>query len=117
MTEFNLFCYSEKYNDDNSFQQPRFRVFNTQVTKNRYNELVTLIKNIIPNPRNLNLIDFWKSITQSQWNQLLAIPEAVNFKEGFEFISGCTIETSIIGTTQNVVIDGISYKVLIQELS
>lgn len=36
MTEYNLFCRAEKYNDKDSFQQPRRRVFNTQVTEEEY---------------------------------------------------------------------------------
>jgi len=37
------------------------------------------------------LKDFWKSVTQDQWQKLLAIPEAKDFKEGFEYISGVKI--------------------------
>ena len=39
MTEHNLFCWSEKYNDDNSFQQKRWRVFNKQVTEQEYRRI------------------------------------------------------------------------------
>lgn len=88
MTEYNLFCYSEKYNDDNSFQQKRYRVFNKQLTKERYEEVLRLVKTILPNNGKLKLNDFWKSVTQEQWKKLLAIPEAKDFKEGFEYISG-----------------------------
>jgi hypothetical protein len=39
MTEYNIFCYSEKFNDKNSFQQNRYRVFNTQITKEEYDKI------------------------------------------------------------------------------
>ena len=39
MTEYNLFCYAEKYNDEDSFQQPRRRVFNKQITQEEYKKI------------------------------------------------------------------------------
>jgi hypothetical protein len=116
MTEYNLFCYSKNFNDKDSFQQARYRVFNTQVTVKRYSEIKKLVKSIIPNPDKLNLSDFWKSITNAQWSQLLAIPEAKDFKEGFEYISGQTINTTIIGQTKIVNIDGFDYQVEIKSI-
>ena len=87
MTEYNIFCYSKNYNDDSSFQQKRYRAFNKEVGQNRYNQIVTEVRNILSNPK-LKLTDFWKQITDDQWKRLLAIPEAQDFKEGFEYISG-----------------------------
>ena len=46
MTEYNLFCYSENYNDDDSFQQKRYRAFNKLVGKDRYRNLTNLVKTI-----------------------------------------------------------------------
>lgn len=91
MTERNIFCYSKQYNDDQSFQQKRWRAFNQEVSETRYWEIVELTKSIIPNENKLKLTDFWKSITQTQWDKLLEIPEAKDFKEGFEYISGVKI--------------------------
>ena len=91
MTEFNLFCYSEEYNDENSFQQKRYRAFNKEVGKKRYEEILEEVKSILGHNAD-NLGDFWKNTTQEQWNQLLAIPEAKSFKEGFEYISGQKIK-------------------------
>ena len=88
MTEFNLFCYSEKYNDENSFQQKRYRVFNKEVSNERYYEIKEIVDGMLKNDNKLKLSDFWKKVTQDQWQQLLAIPEASDFKEGFEYISG-----------------------------
>lgn len=31
-----MFCSAEKYNDENSFQQKRYRIFNKQITKSEY---------------------------------------------------------------------------------
>ena len=39
MTEYNLFCWSKKYDDKDSFQQPRWRVFNTQITEDEYKKI------------------------------------------------------------------------------
>jgi hypothetical protein len=39
MTEHNYFCWSEKYNDENSFQQKRYRVFNVEVGKEEYEKI------------------------------------------------------------------------------
>jgi len=36
MTECNYFCYSKEYNSDISFQQPRYRVFNIQLSEEEY---------------------------------------------------------------------------------
>lgn len=39
MTEYNYFCYAEEYNDKDSFQQKRYRIFNQEVSKDEYNEI------------------------------------------------------------------------------
>jgi hypothetical protein len=91
MTESNLFCYSTSYNDDDSFQQKRFRIFNKQVAESRYREVTTLVREILPKQGALLLTDYWRSVTQEQWTKLLAIPEAADFKEGYEYISGVKI--------------------------
>ena len=91
MTEYNIFCFSKNYNDENSFQQKRFRAFNKEVGEKRHCEILDLVRKIIPNDKKLQLGDFWKSVTQEQWQKLLAIPEAKDFKDGFEYISGVKI--------------------------
>ena len=91
MTEYNLFCYSIKYNDKNSFQQVRYRAFNKELGRDRYIEILEMVKNILDN-QDKDLNCFWKTITQKQWQELLAIPEAKDFQIGFEFISGQKIE-------------------------
>lgn len=91
MTEYNLFCYSKEYDDSNSFQQKRYRAFNKEVGKERYEAILKLVNGIIPQ-KQLSFNDSFKEITKTQWNKLLAIPEAVDFKDGFEYISGVKIE-------------------------
>jgi len=90
MTEHNLFCYSETYNDRDSFQQNRWRAFNKEVGEKRYREILEEVRAIIPQTK-LKTKDYWKTVTQDQWELLLAIPEAKGFEEGFEYISGVEI--------------------------
>jgi hypothetical protein len=91
MTEYNLFCYSEKYNDEKSFQQKRYRTFNKEVGEKRYNEILKLVNEIIPQ-KQLSFTESFSSVTKTQWNKLLQIEEAKDFIKGFEYISGCKIE-------------------------
>jgi len=111
MTEYNIFCYSKNFNNEKSFQQERYRAFNKVVGEKRYNEILSFVNTIIPNTGKLSLSDFWKSITQEQWSKLLAIPEAADFKEGFEYISGINIVPiiSLVGKEVSVTLDGITY--------
>ena len=112
MTENNLFCYSKAYGDVQSKQQNDWRVFNKQVTESRYNAILKAVKDILPQQ---GLEDYWKSVTQKQWKQLLAIPEANDFKNGFEYISGCKIETCqpLSGKEVTVTLEGKTYKAII----
>ena len=89
MTEYNTFCWSENYNDDISFQQSRYRVFNKEVSKEDYKRILETIRSIIPNSNNLKLEDFWKTITRQQIIELSEIPEFD--KNGFEYITGLTV--------------------------
>jgi hypothetical protein len=72
-----------------SFQQDRYRIFNTVVSKESYYQILKTIRNIIPNPNNLKLEDFWKTITSDQIIELSRIPEFN--KNGFEYITGLTV--------------------------
>lgn len=101
MTEYNLFCYAEKYNDENSFQQKSYRAFNKKVGKDRYDTILETVRGILGSP-DQNLSDFWKQVTSDQWNELLAIPEAKDFKKGFEFISGVKLPTDKV----EIIFDG-----------
>jgi len=117
MTEHNLFCYSTEYNDKNSFQQARYRAFNKLVGEKKYNEIKAQVEKIIPVKGDMKLSDFWASVTQAQWKQLLAIPEASDFKTGFEYISGRKIEVeeiSLSGKEVSVTLDGKTYTAVIK---
>jgi len=92
MTETNIFCFSTSYNDENSFQQPRYRAFNKVVGEKRYYEIVELVLDILKDFKPNFTKNYWKTewlkVTKKQWKKLLAIPEAKDFKEGFEYIAG-----------------------------
>ena len=98
MTEHNLFCYSEQYNDKNSIRQEPYRIFNKQVTKERYYDVLHLIRHDIFKDLTLELTvnsswkSEWEKVTTEQWKRILQIPEAVGFKKGLEFITGTTID-------------------------
>ena len=80
MTEYNLFCWAEEYNDEDSFQQKRYRTFNTEVGEKRYFEILSEIREILKDLKlELNKNSWseeWKKVTQEQWNKILSIPEA-----------------------------------------
>lgn len=86
MSEYQLFCWAKNYNDSLSKQQKDFRIFNKQVDENRYNIVLKQIQSIIPNPNKLQLIEFWKSLTNEQILALSIIPEFDSY--GFEYITG-----------------------------
>lgn len=79
MTEYNLFCYAKEYNDKDSFQQERYRVFNEVVGKERYGEILTKVRSIFKGLKlelNKNSwVDEWKKVKKEQWIELSKIPE------------------------------------------
>jgi hypothetical protein len=86
MSEYQLFCWSNNYGDSSSKHQKDYRVFNEQVTKERYVIALKEVQSIIPNPNKLQLKEFWESLTNEQIIALCKIPE---FDEkGFEYITG-----------------------------
>ena len=89
-TEYNIFCSVETYNGDNSSNQKPYRAFNKVVGKERYEEIVTEVEAIIPNPYKIQLSEFWNSITTDQWTRLSNIPEFDI--EVVEFITGIKID-------------------------
>lgn len=94
MTEFNIFCYSEQYNDDNSFQQKSYRIFNKEIEEKEYYKIGKKVNKILENvklePNKNTWQDEWKIITKKQWEQLMDLAKEIrgdDFKKGFEFIS------------------------------
>jgi len=80
MTEYNIFCVSKKYDDENSFQQERYRAFNKVVGEERYYEIVEEIRDDILKDLKLELNknpwkDEWKKVTPEQWSLMKDIPE------------------------------------------
>ena len=106
MSEYQIFCWSEKYGDELSKQQKDFRVFNKEVTRERYNEIISIIQKIIPN-KNISLNEFWKQMTDEQIKKLSEIPEFDPV--GFEYITGRKVEKSLSGTKVSVEIEGKKY--------
>lgn len=110
MAEYNLFCYSENYNDENSFQQKRHRAFNKEVGDKRYCEIRDLISTILKDFKlelNENYwTNEWKKVTDNQWRQILAIPEAD--KSVIEAIIGFELK---LGDTQTINIEGKQYTI------
>jgi hypothetical protein len=115
MTEYNIFCWSKEYNDEMSFQQKRYRAFNQEVGKTRYNEIVKEVSDILGSTK-LHLSESWKSITKEQWIKLSQIAEFD--RKGVEYISGISLDfldkPNLKGKTVSVEIDGTKYSAIIQ---
>jgi hypothetical protein len=115
MSENQLFCWSMTYGDSLSKQQKDFRVFNQEVPEGRYEEIIDLVKNIIPNPQKLKLDDFWKSLTEDQISKLSEIPEFDSI--GFEYITGrkavAKRQLNLSGKKVAVIIDGETFNATI----
>jgi hypothetical protein len=97
MSERQIFCWSEKYDDSFSKHQKDFRIFNKSVEKDfrifnksvdedTYYSRNSEIREIIQNNNDLKLEDFWKSLTDEQISKLSKIPEFD--AKGFEYITG-----------------------------
>lgn len=116
MAEYQLFCWAPTVGDSLSNQQKAYRFFNTEVTEERYRAVLNEIYNILPNPKNHRLNDFFDSLTNEQINKIAkSFPEF--HKDGFEFITGRKVESPVINLTGKVVevtLDGKIYKAIIQ---
>ena len=79
MSEYNLFCFAKEFNDNDSFQQKRYRVFNKEVDKKRYFEILNTVKEIFKNLKlelNKNSwIKEWQKVKTENWLELSKIPE------------------------------------------
>ena len=80
MTEYNLFCWAEEYNDDDSFQQKRWRAFNKEVGEERWREIREEVRETLSDLKlEVNKNDWsdeWKKVKPEQWKRILEIPEA-----------------------------------------
>ncbi len=121
MTECNYFCWSEKYNDENSFQQSRYRIFNTQVTKEEYDKVKKIYHKLKFNSNDNYEVIFanafkkmWDKLTKEERQEYLDIP---HFNaEGFKFITGIDVAVpdEMAGKEVTVDINGKKYKAIIQ---
>ena len=93
MTKCNYFCWAEEYDDKNSFQQKRYRIFNTQVTKEEYNN-VKKIYSKLEFDKNEDYKTRFKTAFKKMWNKLSKAEKQEYFNipyfnwEGFTFITG-----------------------------
>lgn len=93
MTEYNYFCWDEKYNDDNSFQQKRYRVFNVEIGEEEYRKIEKLTPKL-EFDRDEKYETRFQTAFKKMWDKLdvegrqgyLDIPH-FNW-EGFTFITG-----------------------------
>jgi deoxyhypusine synthase len=81
MTEYNYFCWSEKVNDENSFQQKRYRVFNTEVSKDEYVNIKKIYHKIELNSSDDYEVRFqngfrkmWNTLSKEEKQEYLDIP-------------------------------------------
>lgn len=126
MTEYNYFCWSEEYNDENSFQQKRFRVFNTEVSKEEYDKIKKIYHKIELNPDDDYTVRFkngfrkmWNTLSKEGKQEYLDIPH-FNMK-WFTFITGITEDDikelkteSLSGKEVEVIVNGTTYTAIIK---
>ena len=110
MTEYNLFCFAEVSNDENSFQQKRYRVFNKEITKEEY-EKITIPKIELHFDKDESFDTRYQTAFRKAWNELsqegknkfLNLP---NFSKDIFFkITGVQIEDSFIGKEVSVEVE------------
>ena len=99
MTEHNYFCWSEKYNDKDSFQQKRYRVFNVEVTEDEYNK-IEKIYHELEFDKNESYATRFQTAFKKMWDRLKTEEkqgyfDIQNFNwEGFTFITGIEKEST-----------------------
>ena len=93
MTEYNYFCWSEEYNDKDSFQQKRYRVFNVEVTKDEYNR-IRKIYHKLEFDKNESYKTRYKTAFKNMWDKLKEKEKQEYFDiphfdwKGFTYITG-----------------------------
>lgn len=109
MTEYNYFCWSEKLNDRDSFQQPRYRVFNVQLSKEEYEKIPKINLELKfdrnePSAKRYQTAfrKMWQRLTKEEQKKYLDIPH-FNW-EGFTFITGITKEDG--ESKKKIILDG-----------
>lgn len=104
MTEYNYFCWSTEYDSDTSFQQPRYRIFNVQVTKEEYEKVVKLSDELKFDANEHDKTRFstafkkmWTTLSEKRKQEYYNIPHFDPV--GFEYITGVKVEKKLEGTT------------------
>lgn len=127
MTEYNYFCRSKEYNDDMSFQQKRYRVFNVEVGHEEYIKIKRIYHKLEFDQDESYTTRYatafkkmWNWLTLEEQQEYLDIPHFC--WEGFTYITGITPEDcknnqaqSLVGKEAMVEIDGKKYKVKVIE--
>jgi len=93
MTKYNYFCWSGKFNNDNSFQQKRYRIFNKEVSKEEYEKVKKIYHKLEFNKDEDYETRFqtafkkmWEKLEDKEKQEYFDIP---HFSwEGFTFITG-----------------------------
>ena len=99
MTEYNYFCWSEKFNDKDSFQQKRYRVFNVEVSESEYNK-IRKIYHKLEFDKDESYVTRFQTAFKKMWNDLNKEEKQEYFDiphfnwEGFTFITGIKKETT-----------------------
>jgi len=119
MTEYNYFCWSKEYNDQDSFQQKRYRVFNVEVGKEEYKKIKKIHHKLEFDENEHYETRFqtafkkmWDKLSQEKKQEYFDIPH-FNW-EGFTFITGIEKENEdvdesalptyrIIGEPQHII--------------
>jgi hypothetical protein len=121
MTEYNYFCWAKEYDDEDSFQQKRYRVFNVEVGKDEYDRISKIYHKLEFDKNDSYEVGFqnafkkkWDNLSKEQKQEYLDIPHFN--KEGFEFITGVKIdeEVSFKGKEVEVKLDGKVFRAIIQ---
>jgi len=109
MTEYNLFCFAKEYNDKDSFQQKRWRVFNQEVGEERYKEILKEVKEIMG--------DFKLKLKESDWekewkkldtNKIQKLSEIKEFD--WAIFTAITGIEKVDSGKDIITVDGVKYK-------
>jgi len=93
MTEYNYFCWSKECDDENSFQQKRYRIFNVEVSEKEYDSTKKIYRKLeLDNGESYTtrfqtaFKKMWAKLKDKEKQEYFDIP---HFDwEGFTFITG-----------------------------
>lgn len=99
MTEYNYFCWADEYNNENSFQYKRYRVFNVEVGREEYHEIKKIYRKLKFDQTEAYSTRFqtafkkmWDGLSKEERQEYLKIS---HFNaEGFKFITGVDVNAN-----------------------